>query len=278
MAVRLELDQGATLALEASLRQSLGLTHEDVYRSEAPLQLSDLTALAERDHRPELRAEPFTPALPPALRDAESLFPVLARGDVLLQHPYESFDLVTRFIEEAADDPNVLAIKQTLYRIAPDSPIARALSRAAENGKQVAALVELKARLDEANNIAWARRMEEAGRARGLRAHRAQDPLQDRPGRPARGPGHPPLRPPRHRQLQRADRAAVHRPVALHRPDRRGRRRERALQHAHRLRRAADVQAAGGGALRAAGEAHRADPARGGPGPSRRGRAHPRAR
>jgi len=163
MAVRLELDQGATLALEASLRQSLGLTHEDVYRSEAPLQLSDLTALAERDHRPELRAEPFTPALPAPLRDAESLFPVLARADVLLQHPYESFDAVTRFIEEAADDPNVLAIKQTLYRIAPDSPIARALSRAAENGKQVAALVELKARLDEANNIAWARRMEEAG-------------------------------------------------------------------------------------------------------------------
>src|SRR5262249_29318538 len=162
MAVRLELDQGATLALEASLRHSLGLTHEDVYRSEAPPQLPDLTALAERDHRPELRAEPYTPALPPSLRDAESVFPVLARGDVLLQHPYESFDAVTRFIEEAADDPNVLAIKQTLYRIAPDSPIARALSRAAENGKQVAALVELKARLDEANNIAWARRMEEA--------------------------------------------------------------------------------------------------------------------
>ena len=92
MAVRLELDQGATLALEASLRQSLGLTHEDVYRSEAPLELSDLTALAERDHRPDLRAEPYTPALPPTLRDAESLFPVLARGDILLQHPYESFD------------------------------------------------------------------------------------------------------------------------------------------------------------------------------------------
>ncbi|MGZ5957463.1 MAG: polyphosphate kinase 1 [Myxococcaceae bacterium] len=163
MAVRLELNQSATLALEASLRQSLGLTHEDVYRSEAPLQLSDLTALSERDHRPELRAEPFTPALPPPLRDTESLFPVLARGDVLLQHPYDSFDPVTRLIEEAADDPNVLAIKQTLYRIAPDSPIARALSRAAENGKQVAALVELKARLDEANNIAWARRMEETG-------------------------------------------------------------------------------------------------------------------
>jgi len=163
MAVRLELDARATLALEESLRHSLSLALEDVYRSDGPLQLSDLNALADRDHRAEMRAEPFVPALLPPLRDAESLFPVLARGDVLLHHPYESFDPVTRFIEEAAEDPNVLAIKQTLYRIAPDSPIARALSRAAENGKQVAALVELKARLDEANNIAWARRMEEAG-------------------------------------------------------------------------------------------------------------------
>jgi polyphosphate kinase len=163
MAVRLELDAGATLALEESLRDSLNLSLEDVYRVDPPLQLSDMTALADRDHRPEMRVDPFVPALPPSLRDAESLFPVLARGDILLHHPYESFDPVTRFIEEAADDPNVLAIKQTLYRIAPDSPIARALSRAAENGKQVAALVELKARLDEANNIAWARRMEETG-------------------------------------------------------------------------------------------------------------------
>jgi polyphosphate kinase len=163
MAVRLELDAGATLALEESLRESLNLSLEDVYRVDPPLQLSDMTALADRDHRPEMRVEPFVPALPPSLRDAESLFPVLARGDVLLHHPYETFDPVTRLIEEAADDPNVLAIKQTLYRIAPDSPIARALSRAAENGKQVAALVELKARLDEANNIAWARRMEETG-------------------------------------------------------------------------------------------------------------------
>jgi len=163
MAVRLELDAGATLALEESLRDSLNLSLDDVYRVDPPLQLSDMTALADRDHRPEMRVDPFVPALPPSLRDAESLFPVLARGDILLHHPYESFDPVTRFIEEAADDPNVLAIKQTLYRIAPDSPIARALSRAAENGKQVAALVELKARLDEANNIAWARRMEETG-------------------------------------------------------------------------------------------------------------------
>ena len=162
-AVRLELDQRRHAGAGGLVWTIAGADPRGRLPLEALAQLSDLTALAERDHRPELRAEPFTPAQPPSLRDAESLFPVLARGDVLLQHPYESFDSVTRFIEEAADDPNVLAIKQTLYRIAPDSPIARALSRAAENGKQVAALVELKARLDEANNIAWARRWRRPG-------------------------------------------------------------------------------------------------------------------
>ncbi len=161
--VRLELDAGAPDALEEALKKALHLTADDVYRSEAPLQLSDLVALAERDPRPDLRVEPFSPVLPPILRDVQSQFPVFAQRDVLLHHPYESYDPVVRFIEEAADDPAVLAIKQTLYRISAESPIAQALSRAAENGKQVAVLVELKARLDEANNIAWARRMEEAG-------------------------------------------------------------------------------------------------------------------
>jgi polyphosphate kinase len=161
--VRLELDARASDALEEALKRALHLGAEDVYRSDAPLQLSDMVALAERDPRPELRVEPFTPALPPPLRDVESQFPVFAQRDVLLHHPFESFDPVVRFIDEAADDPAVLAIKQTLYRLSAESPIAQALCRAAENGKQVAVLVELKARLDEANNIAWARRMEEAG-------------------------------------------------------------------------------------------------------------------
>ena len=161
--VRLELDARASDALEELLRRALHLGAEDVYRSEAPLQLSDMAALAERDTRSELRVEPFTPSVPPPLRDVESQFPVFAQRDVLLHHPYESYDPVVRFVEEAADDPAVLAIKQTLYRLSAESPIARALSLAAENGKQVAVLVELKARLDEANNIAWARRMEEAG-------------------------------------------------------------------------------------------------------------------
>jgi polyphosphate kinase len=163
-AVRLELDNGASPQLEAQLTLALKLAPPDVYRVTGPLQLQDVGALAELDPRVENRVEPLVPATPIALRDVESILHVVGQRDILLHHPYESFDPVVRFIEEAADDPNVLAIKQTLYRTTGyDSPIGRALVRASENGKQVAVLVELKARLDEANNIAWARRMEENG-------------------------------------------------------------------------------------------------------------------
>ncbi len=162
-AVRLELDASAGPQIESLLTAALKLGPMDVYRQQSPLQPSDLMALAELDARPELRVEPFTPTVPPELRDVESLLDVVAGRDILLHHPYESFDPVVRFLEEAAEDPDVLAIKQTLYRTSGDSPIARALSRAVENGKQVAVLVEIKARLDEANNIAWARKMEESG-------------------------------------------------------------------------------------------------------------------
>ena len=147
------------------LATALKVEPADVYRIDSPLQLQDLTALDKFDARPELRVEPLVPAVPPALRDPETpIFDVIKKGDILLHHPYESYDPVVRFIEEAADDPNVLAIKQTLYRTSGgDSPFVRALSRAAQNGKQVTVLVEIKARFDEANNIAWARRLEENG-------------------------------------------------------------------------------------------------------------------
>ncbi|MBE2254367.1 MAG: polyphosphate kinase 1 [Myxococcus sp.] len=161
-AVRLEIDASASPAIEAMLTAALKLTPSDVYRVQGPLQLSDLTAISDADPRPENRVEPLVPAMPAFMKE-DSIFTAIAQRDQLVHHPYESFDPVVRFLEEAADDPNVLAIKQTLYRTTGDSPIGRALVRASENGKQVAVLVELKARLDEANNIAWARRMEDNG-------------------------------------------------------------------------------------------------------------------
>src|SRR5262249_47003921 len=145
------------------LTAALKLGSEDVYRVNGPLQLSDLSALAELDARPELHVERLVPVVPDVIEDTDSMFAAIRASDRMLHHPYESFDPVVRFIEEAAEDPEVLAIKQALYRTSGDSPIARALSKAVEYGKQVTVLVELKARLDEANNIAWARRMEENG-------------------------------------------------------------------------------------------------------------------
>jgi polyphosphate kinase len=162
-AVRLELAADASPELESLLAKAVKVAESDVYRVQAPLQLGDAMQLAAEDQRPELRVEPLVPAMPPALRDAESIFDFVAQKDVLLHHPYESFDPVVRFVDEAADDPSVLALKMTLYRTSGDSPFVRALSRAAQSGKQVAALVEIKARFDEANNIQWARRLEENG-------------------------------------------------------------------------------------------------------------------
>jgi polyphosphate kinase len=164
-AVRLELSASASPEVEEMLATSLKVDKADIYRVASPMQLQDLTALEKYDPRPELRVEPLVPAVPPPLRDPDtSIFDVVKKADVLLHHPYESYDPVVRFIDEAADDPNVLALKMTLYRTSGgDSPFVRALSRAAQNGKQATVLVEIKARFDEANNIAWARRLEENG-------------------------------------------------------------------------------------------------------------------
>ena len=163
-AVRLSIDVNASPEAIEMLRESLHLTQEFVYTFDGPLNLVDLAALAlPLDKEPGMHDEAFRPQILPPFRDEDNLFEIIARGDVLLHHPFESFDPVVQFIEQAAHDPNVLAIKQTLYRTSGDSPIVKSLVRAAENGKQVTALVEIKARFDEENNIVWARKLEESG-------------------------------------------------------------------------------------------------------------------
>ncbi len=164
-AVRLEIGLGN--ALDTSIHRLCTALHlepaEDVYRVAGPLHFSDLLAMIEGSPRRDLKDERFTPPVAQPLRDQEDLFAVIRERDVLLHHPFDSFDPVVEFLNHAADDPDVLAIKQTLYRTGGDSPIVRALARAAENGKQVAAIVELKARFDEASNIRWARWLEQSG-------------------------------------------------------------------------------------------------------------------
>jgi polyphosphate kinase len=160
---RLEIGQQASVDLANDLFTALKLAPEDLQRHRGPLALVDFEALLAKVGRPDLRDEAFTPLLPADLRDVEDVFAEVGRRDVLLHHPYESYEPVVDLLEQAAADPAVLAIKQTLYRTNRDSPIVRSLITAAENGKQVTALVELKARFDEENNVVWARALEEAG-------------------------------------------------------------------------------------------------------------------
>jgi polyphosphate kinase len=162
-AVRLEVAGSPPAGSLAKLVKAFKLDPErDVYNVSGILNVADLMALTRYDGR-SLRDEPFMPQTVPPLRDADDVFAVLRTEDVLLHHPYESFDGVVDLITRAAEDPDVLAIKQTLYRAGGDSPIVKALVRAAESGKQVTAIVELKARFDEESNIVWARMLEQAG-------------------------------------------------------------------------------------------------------------------
>ena len=160
--VRLEVANGMSPHMVKLLRHSLEMEEQDVYTIDGPIYVPDLMALYKLD-LPELKDVPFNPVTPPALVTKESIFDVVRHQDVLLHHPYESFAPIVEFLRSAARDPNVLAIKQTLYRVGTASPIVEALIEAAERGKQVAVLVELKARFDEENNIIWARRLEQAG-------------------------------------------------------------------------------------------------------------------
>ncbi len=162
-AVRLEIAHETPSEVVTFLRTALRLEPDDAYLVDGPIHLADLAPIFARDDLRDWKDEPFSPQIVPPLQEYDDIFSVIANKDILLQHPYESFEDVVEFVSEAAADPNVLAIKQTLYRTSADSPIVRALIRAAENGKQVTAVVELKARFDEAPNIQWARTLEDAG-------------------------------------------------------------------------------------------------------------------
>ena len=163
-AVRLEVSGDAPAASLAKLTKALKLDPErDVYVSRGMLNVNDLMRVKAFDERRELRDEPFTPHVAKPFRDADDLFAIVRERDVMLHHQYDSYESVVDFISAAADDPDVLAIKQTLYRTGGDSPFVKALARAAEAGKQVTAIVELKARFDEESNIAWARTLEQSG-------------------------------------------------------------------------------------------------------------------
>lgn len=162
-AVRLEISADADPRLRQWLQASQQLRDEEVYAVDGMLDATGLMQIANRPGFEDLKYPEWTPQPPCELIGVENLWETLQERDVLLVHPYESFESVVQMLSLAAEDPNVLAIKQTLYRTSGDSPIVRALERAAANGKEVTALVELKARFDEAKNVRWARRLEDVG-------------------------------------------------------------------------------------------------------------------
>ncbi len=162
-AVRLEVSHECPDSILELLLEKLDLAPEDIYRIEGPLHPSKIMGISDYIHRPELRDAPFVAPIVAPLRESPDFFAAIRRGDILLHHPYESFHSVIDFLQQAAGDSTVLAIKQTLYRTGGDARIIEALSEAARSGKQVTAIVELKARFDERNNIEWSRKLEEAG-------------------------------------------------------------------------------------------------------------------
>jgi polyphosphate kinase len=174
--VRLELADRASSIVREFLQTGVDVANESIFALPGPLDLSAFFRLTDSQGFDALRYEPWPPKPSPSIDPAESVFTAIARRDVLLCHPFESFDPVVRLIDEAADDPDVLAIKQTLYRTSARSPIVAALKRAAQKGKYVTAIVELKARFDELRNIEWARDLERADvqviyGVKGLKSH-----------------------------------------------------------------------------------------------------------
>ena len=161
--IRLEVEEGIDPALLHILIEELNVGEQDIYRINGPLDLAFLSKIASLPGYDDLKIPGWTPRQPKYMVKDEDIFTQIRKGDILLQHPYESFEPVVDFIRTAADDKDTLAIKMTLYRVSGNSPIIAALARAAENGKQVMVLVELKARFDEEHNINWARTLEKAG-------------------------------------------------------------------------------------------------------------------
>ena len=239
-AVRLEISAGITDEVRELLQRELDLGEDDIYRCEGPLDLGGLWSVHALD-RPELKDPVFKRVSPARLDTGEEerpdFFAVLREGDVLVHHPYDSFrTTVEEFIRQASTDPHVLAIKMTLYRTSGDSPIVRSLIRAAERGKQVAVLVELKARFDEGANIEWAKALETAGVHVVYGLVGPQGAHQDGARRARRARRHPPLLPHRHRQLQLQDRPHLRGRRAAHLRPRHRRRPHPAVQLPHRLR------------------------------------------
>ncbi|HYS55000.1 MAG TPA: polyphosphate kinase 1 [Thermoanaerobaculia bacterium] len=161
--VWLEVEAGSDERLVSLLIEETEASNKDVFFAPGPLKLGDLIHLHQTANFASLKDPPFNPRIPAQLATAEDIFSIIRRGDVLLHRPYDSFSSVVEFVQTAADDPDVKAIKQTLYRTDPGSPVIEALANAAQKGKQVAAVVEVQARFDELKNITWARRLEEAG-------------------------------------------------------------------------------------------------------------------
>lgn len=162
-AIRLEVEDGIDKRLLKMIQDELMIDKDDIYHIDGPLDLTFLMKMYGLEGFDHLKNRPYTPQPVPEISPEDDIFEVIRRGDVLLHHPYQTFAPVVEFIRQAARDENVLAIKQTLYRVSGNSPIIAALAQAAENGKQVSVLVELKARFDEENNIVWAKKLEKAG-------------------------------------------------------------------------------------------------------------------
>lgn len=175
-AIRLEIEEKADKRLVNILKEELKVDNDDIFMINGPLDLTFLMKLYGIEGFNGLRAQKYVPQLNPRINPEESIFDQIKEGDILLHHPYETFDPVVDFVHQAAKDERVLAIKQTLYRVSGNSPIIASLAEAAENGKQVSVLVELKARFDEENNINWAKKLEKAGchviyGLKGLKTH-----------------------------------------------------------------------------------------------------------